>query len=411
MSSLSSLDHPSLRPTISVRLHEVENQQVLILECGLGVSEMLGLNPAVAPLLSLFDGRHSVTQIVERFSHLGVSKPLVEELVRLLEGEGYLAGPSFERVLAEHERDFRETSVRKPALAGRAYSANVSELRPYIDGLIGTAQSAEYPLALIAPHIDYRRGHEAYAAAYSRLPESSDETTTFILLGTSHRGGRSLFQFCSKDFACPLGTLRNNQTILTELVAAYGTDRALRDETLHIREHSLELQLPFLAARQPKARMVPILVGGFYDFLRKDREPKFDAEYQAFAGALRECVLKHTKNSERIVLVAGVDMAHVGKDFGDEFLLTPEKQAEIATRDEEYLHCIQTLDATALFAHIQSDLDSRRVCGFATIYTLLDVLSSVPGPKKVERFDYRQAVNMDTQCLVSFASIAIYEEK
>ena len=62
---------------------------------------------------------------------------------------------------------------------------------------------------------------------------------------TSHFGGESLFQLSGKDFASPLGTFPAARAVIEDLSTAYGKERSFRDEFLHKREHSLELQLPF----------------------------------------------------------------------------------------------------------------------------------------------------------------------
>lgn len=259
---------------------------------------------------------------------------------------------------------------------------------------------------LVAPHIDYRRGGGCYGAIYPRLTES--RANTYILIGTAHQYSRGIFHLCAKDFQSPVGTHPCDQSFITELATRFGIDRSFVDQYLHRREHSLELQLPFLSAVQPNASVVPILVGSYHPMLEAMRYPQEWEEYETFAGALTEIIKERTKRGEKVSFLAGVDMAHIGRSFGDEGALSPERMREIGYRDQQYLRAIEECDPKALFDHIAEDQDARRICGFPTMYLVLDVLNRLGGRTDVDVVAYDQAVDYPTDCAVTFAGVAMY---
>jgi predicted class III extradiol MEMO1 family dioxygenase len=101
-------------------------------------------------------------------------------------------------------------------------------------------------------------------------------------------------------------------------------------------------------------------------------------------------------------------MAHVGRSFGDEGALSPERMREIGYRDQQYLRAIEECNHKALFDHIAEDQDARRICGFPTMHLVLDVLSRLGGKTEVDVVAYDQAVDYPSDCAVTFAGVAMY---
>jgi hypothetical protein len=81
----------------------------------------------------------------------------------------------------------------------------------------------------------------------------------------------------------------------------------------------------------------------------------------------------------------------------------------IAARDQEYLAAIERGDKRALFDHIASDNDARRICGFPTMYLVLDVLARVGARWSGSLVRYDQAVDYQSDCAVTFAGMALLE--
>jgi hypothetical protein len=108
--------------------------------------------------------------------------------------------------------------------------------------------------------------------------------------------------------------------------------------------------------------------------------------------------------------VAGVDMAHVGPHFGDTEALTPGYMQQVEVRDRAYLEAIKSQDKKALWQHIAEDSDARRICGFPTMYTILDLFERLQLQYTATLYDYRQAVDYSTGCAVTFAGMGLYSK-
>ncbi len=410
----ASHTYPKLRWPIDLRLHDAAGKRVLVLQCPLGISEKpLVLVPAVGPILSLLDGSRSREQILAQFGPQGLTEKTLTELILLLDQHLFLANGKFFAAGQEAREAFERADVRSPALAGRAYPAEAAQLKGLVDSYLAEAPASEANCGavacLVAPHIDYQRGGRCYGVTYPELRRSSSDL--YVLMGTAHQYSPGIFHLCAKDFESPLGKLPCDIDFMTKLAARYGVERSFKEQFLHKREHSLELQLPFVSTVKPGASIAPILVGSLHQAVVEQRAPQEIDEYESFVGALCEVVLEQEAAGKKVCFIAGVDMAHVGKSFGDEDSLTPQKMERVAARDREYLSAIERLDASALFTHICEDGDARRICGFPTMYTILDLFSRLNRRPAVTLISYDQAVDYPGECAVTFAGMAMFERE
>ena len=121
------------------------------------------------------------------------------------------------------------------------------------------APAAAPPKAIIAPHAGYVFSGAVAASAYVRLGSGRDRITRVVLLGPSHRVAfDGLAVSGAEGFVTPLGKVpvdQEGEAALLEL----DTVRAL--PAAHAREHSLEVQLPFLQLVLGPFALVPVVVG------------------------------------------------------------------------------------------------------------------------------------------------------
>jgi AmmeMemoRadiSam system protein B len=417
------LQHPKIRWPLDVRLERLENEQALIINCPLGVSSRpLLIKPAFAPLIAQFEGKLSVDEIASHFKGIGAERELVLRLARLLDEHLFLDTPRFHAANQEFRDAYGEALVRPAALAGLSYSASREELARHVDAFLAEGTHGAAPqlapqnsavshlsnplLGLVAPHIDYRRGGCCYGRIYSKLRGARHDL--YLLLGTAHQYSTHLFHLTKKDFESPLGTLSCDRDFCQALADRYGSKRSFADEILHRKEHSLELQLPFLQQVTSLPRIVPILIGGFHKYIAAQRAPEHYDEYESFVASLAETYRNATSAGKSICLIAGVDMAHVGQNFGDKEPLSKDAMKHIEVRDQQYLDAVVRQDKHALFAHIAEDADQRRMCGFPTLYTTIDLFNRLGLTYRAEVVDYRQAVDFETDCAVTFAGITLH---
>ncbi len=134
------------------------------------------------------------------------------------------------------------------------------QLRGEVDNYLGTvAYEGPAPKALIAPHAGYVYSGAVAASAYARLRAVRDRIRRVVLLGPAHRVPfRGLAASSAQVFETPLGAVELDQDALAAL-ADLPQVRVL-DEA-HRREHSLEVQLPFLQMALTQFSLVPLVVG------------------------------------------------------------------------------------------------------------------------------------------------------
>lgn len=151
-------------------------------------------------------------------------------------------------------------TVRPAAVAGSFYSGSSAGLAREVDAfLTGVTPAAGSPHAFIVPHAGYDYSGPIAATVYAQLARRSPLPTRVILLGPSHHVGFSGLALPGCDsFETPLGSIP---------LDVAGMRRALEFPQVrelpkaHAKEHSLEVQLPFLQRVLKHFTLVPLVVG------------------------------------------------------------------------------------------------------------------------------------------------------
>lgn len=157
--------------------------------------------------------------------------------------------------------------VRLPAVAGTFYPGDAATLDSLLDDELARArararthEARRCPKALVVPHAGYMYSGPVAASAYALLEPFARDIRRIVLIGPSHRV--FLAGLAAPDatlLRTPLGDLTVDHEALAEARA-----RGVSVDTsaaAHQREHSLEVQLPFIQRLLPQAKIVPLLVG------------------------------------------------------------------------------------------------------------------------------------------------------
>jgi AmmeMemoRadiSam system protein B len=151
--------------------------------------------------------------------------------------------------------------VRPPAVAGTFYPGAPEALRSTVEALLraAPASAGPAPKAVIAPHAGYVYSGPVAASAFQAIAPSAASIERVVLLGPAHFVPiRGLGLPDESRFATPLGEVR---------VEPEGAGAALRmpqvriQSDAHVREHSLEVELPFLQVLLGEFNLVPLVVG------------------------------------------------------------------------------------------------------------------------------------------------------
>jgi len=129
------LEYPKLRWPIDLRIERVEQHEVLLVTCPIGISpQPLGLIAAVAPIVAQFEGKLSIDELTAKFSPYGVQRKLIEDLAGMLDAGLFLESPRFFEAQTRIKHEFETSTVRSPALAGLSYAHDPDVLAQEIDG-------------------------------------------------------------------------------------------------------------------------------------------------------------------------------------------------------------------------------------------------------------------------------------
>jgi len=293
--------------------------------------------------------------------------------------------------------------VREPAHAGGAYPDGAAPLRTllaqHLAGDPGGAPPVEPLVGIAAPHVSPDGGWPSYAAAYRTL-RPRDAERTAVILGTSHYGALHRFGLTRKAFATPLGEALPDLE-LVDWLERNGGPAVEREDYCHAVEHSIEFQVVFLQhVLGPRVRMVPILCG---PYSYASERPEDDEGVGGFQDALRDLA---AREGDRLLFVLGIDMAHIGRRYGDRLRARANAGPLLEVRDRDRLRIDRALagDAQGFWQLVRGEGgegDDLSWCGAAPLYTFL----RTAGPVRGRLLQYEQW-NIDEGSVVTFAGMA-----
>jgi AmmeMemoRadiSam system protein B/AmmeMemoRadiSam system protein A len=229
------------------------------------------------------------------------------------------------------------SEVREPAVAGRFYPGAAAPLREAIAAFLKDAPppAGSRPLALVVPHAGYAFSGEIAAAGWRYASGRAPDLV--VILGTNHTtpGLRGVAVSPARGFRTPLGVAEIDREV-AELVVRADRDVVVDGEP-HAREHSIEVQVPFVQVLFPRARILPLVVGS----------P--DPEICDRLGAVLAKVLE----GRNALVVASSDLSHY------------PGAADAAQVDRRVLAAIASLDGDRLRSTVAVEM-SRGVPGLAT---------------------------------------------
>lgn len=151
-------------------------------------------------------------------------------------------------------------TVRPAAVAGSFYSGSSEALAREVDGyLTEVTPTSGSPHAFIVPHAGYDYSGPIAATAYAQLARRKPLPTRVVLLGPSHHVGFTGLALPGCDtFETPLGTIPLD---VDGMRRALELPQVRELPKAHAKEHSLEVQLPFLQRVLKDFTLVPLVVG------------------------------------------------------------------------------------------------------------------------------------------------------
>ncbi|MBI5631257.1 MAG: AmmeMemoRadiSam system protein B [Elusimicrobia bacterium] len=407
---------PAMRRDVEAVPIEHEGSPMFLLQDSEGISpEPIAVSPTAMLVASLLNGKSTAAELQAAFTKatgtvlgLGEISSLVSELGRM----NYLETSE----VAERRKAIWEGFLKSPArpavLSGSAYPKEGLELAQalgkfFVDPkgpgkpLADKPALPRAPLGLVSPHIDLDRGGPSYAWAYGALSEAPPPDL-IVALGVAHASPNSPWILTRKSYETPYGSLDTSLELFQDVQDLLWYD-ACADEWAHRREHSLEFQALWLKYlwREKTPPWVPILVSSFERFA-PDRAPSGVETVETALRRIGERLAERGKK-QRIMILAGVDLAHVGPRFGDDVEVNAELKLRVEAADRETLEQALKLDADAFYLSAVAGGHWRKICGLSALYTGLRWIKALGGEGPGKLLSYGQAPD-PAGGLVSFAS-------
>jgi AmmeMemoRadiSam system protein B len=272
-------------------------------------------------------------------------------------------------------------SIRPPAVAGLFYPRDAQKLRAVLDDCSARAvrpkttpsgvrpAHAAIPKALIAPHAGYLYSGPIAASAYGALDDAAHRIRRVVLIGPSHFVRFSgLAVSRATAFETPLGAVPVDDSMRREILRL---PQVVAADSPHAREHSLEVQLPFLQVLLGEFRVLPIAAG--YATVRE------------VAAAL-----DHVWGAEETLIIVSSDLSHY--------------------LSYDVARGVDAATAQAILAR-STDLDGEQACGCAGINGLMQLASE--RALEVRLLDLRNSgdTTAERSRVVGYGAFALYDSR
>lgn len=265
---------------------------------------------------------------------------------------------------------------RPAAVAGSWYPDHPVRLAGAVDRYLEQADLAPVvrPRALIAPHAGLIYSGPVAAFAYKQLRNATYKAV--VLVGPSHFvpfDGVSIWD--AGEWETPLGPVRVDAALATAVRTA--CSEVIDLPAAHRREHSLEMQLPFLAHVLPGVPIVPLVMG---------------AQTRGTSFALGDALARVL--SSNVLLIASSDLSHY------ENAVTASRMDAIMVRH------VEALDAEGLMDALEHE--PRHACGGGPMVSVLHAARLLgASSSRVLRYADSGDVSGDKSAVVGYLAAAI----
>jgi len=265
--------------------------------------------------------------------------------------------------------------IRSPAYAGSFYPATAEDLNNQFQGFSTAPAKPSTAIGMMAPHAGYIYSGKTAFMTYQQV----QITDTAVVLAPNHTGsGSSVAMYTKGMWRTPLGGAEIDEALAEKIMT--NISGAKNDFMAHDREHSLEVQIPFLQFFNKDILIVPLQLKHLG--LEKCRELG-----QQLATVIAE-------QNPRPLLVASSDMSHY------------ESAQAAKAKDKRAIEQILKLDPEKLYKTVTEGNIS--MCGVVPTTVMLFAAKEL-GAKQAELVRYSNSgdVNGDYEQVVGYAGIVI----
>ncbi len=283
-------------------------------------------------------------------------------------------------------------TVRHSAISGSWYPGSADELRSQVEYFLNNVRLPKLPekiSGLIVPHAGYR--YSGQTAAYAFKVIKGHDYKRVVILAPSHYAyfyGASTFNV--DYYETPLGLVPVDKEVGKALL----NEPLFKEQTMtHLREHAIEIELPFLQMVLKRFKLVPILVGHI------DEKGLIN-----LVNSIKKILGKDISNT---LFIASSDFTHFGPMYGY-MPFTKDIPENIKKLDMGAVDFILKGNVKGLLKYAKEK--NATICGLYPIATLLSIL-----PKQVKGYllHYTTSGEIlgDYKNSVSYTAIALAEKE
>ena len=273
--------------------------------------------------------------------------------------------------------------MREAIFAGSFYPGGKAEIEGFIKGELANAsvdaKAVHDASAFVAPHAGYVYPGRTSAHTYRALSLSkAADADTIVIIGPNHTGLGMSVAVSTEDWKTPLGVVRNDRG-LSEAIIKASEGVAAEDETAHLEEHSIEVQLPFIQYSLPGKKACMICMGN---------------QSESAAAALEGAISAAANELGRsVAVIASSDFDHY----------EPVNTAN--WKDNELFEALGTLDTKEFNRRLRTN--GCTVCGYGPI-TVAALFAKRNGAKRGLLLNYSNSGETahDFTNVVTYASMA-----
>jgi len=275
---------------------------------------------------------------------------------------------------------FSDPKIKQPNVSGQFYEADPQRLSANIDAFLSQSSaipSEKHVDILIAPHAGYV--YSGGVAAYSFKSVSQQHYNTIVILAPSHYvsfDGISIWK--EGGFQTPLGVVDVDDKFTEKLIAA--NEKFYFTPKVFDREHSLEVEIPFLQKTFSDFKIVPVIMG----------QPSFEL-LKDFAATLKAVIA----DRKDVLIVVSTDLSHYHDD------------AFARKMDHRTIEAVKDLKAEQVWKGCQQQ--TMEMCGCVPVTAAL-LYAKLKGLDDVEILRYANSgdVSGDMDRVVGYTSIVFY---
>jgi len=246
---------------------------------------------------------------------------------------------------------------RRPIVAGQFYPGQPQACKDEIEACLAARTVGEaLPETIVAgivPHAGWTFSGDVAAMVFSAIKQRCEKVDTFVICGAAHGYFGASPAVDDSDFwETPLGNVRIDKALAEPLLA---NKLVVSDSSAHRREHSIEVQVPFIQYLFPESRILPIIVppgerAALAPAVAAQRARLGAAPRLGAAGSSRRSA--EPERGKTVVCIGSTDLTHYGPRYGFTPMGTGPEALQWASsvNDRRFIDAALKLDARGLLA-------------------------------------------------------------